>query len=271
MLDGIWNGLRTAALLAGMLLSFTLLGAHPGQADELDAVLRSGRIRIATDLGVPPFGQLGADGEPAGLDIDLGRKLARDLGVTYAHVPVTGQNRVPYLQTNQADLVISSFTLTAERAKAVAFSMPYVDVPGVIVAPGAVKLAEPADLASVTVGLARGTTHEQFLRRYNVPLKVVRFDDDAAAQAALITRQVDAFGTNAGVAAMLQQRYPDRAYTIRFTAQDAFYAIGANRTSTDLMRWVNAWLFLSRYDGSLEEIRARWLGPEIGKLPAGMR
>ena len=47
-------------------------------------------------------------------------------------MPTTGSSRIPLLQTGKADLVISSLSITPERAKAIDFSVPYADLLSVV-------------------------------------------------------------------------------------------------------------------------------------------
>lgn len=62
---------------------------------------------------------------PQGYDIDVAKLIADKLGVKVELVPVTSANRVPYLQTNKVDLVISSLGKNAEREKVIDFSTAY--------------------------------------------------------------------------------------------------------------------------------------------------
>ena len=62
------------------------------------------------------------DFSDARFSVDL---LAKDLGVELEIVPVTSSNRIPYVVTRRADLVISSLSILTERAKSIAFSTPY--------------------------------------------------------------------------------------------------------------------------------------------------
>src|SRR3977135_1883344 len=63
------------------------LSAH---ADPLDDIKKAGKIRIAIDLAIPPFGMTDDKMQPTGSDVDLARLLAKDLGVHLEIVPPTG-------------------------------------------------------------------------------------------------------------------------------------------------------------------------------------
>src|SRR5215475_6215515 len=134
-------------------------------ADQLDDIKKSGKIRIAIDLGVPPYGMTDDKMQPAGLDIEAAQMLAKDWGLQFEHVPTTGASRIPALQTGKADLVISSLSYTPERAKVIDFSKGYAVLRTVIAAPKNIALKSMADLDGKTVGTVRGTTHDTQLTK----------------------------------------------------------------------------------------------------------
>src|SRR4029077_14452368 len=104
------------ALLAGVLLALLSL-AVPAQADTLDDIRKAGKVRIAIDTAIPPFGMTDDKMQPAGSDVDTAQLLARDLGVKLEIGTTTGATRIPMLQTDKADLVISTLSITPDRAK----------------------------------------------------------------------------------------------------------------------------------------------------------
>src|SRR6476661_1158206 len=71
------------------------------RADLLDDVRAAKKIRVAIDLGSPPFGTTDSAMNPTGSDVETARLLARDLGVALEIVPTTGANRIPFLQTGK--------------------------------------------------------------------------------------------------------------------------------------------------------------------------
>ena len=63
--------------------------------------------------------------QPTGSDVETGKLLAKDLGVEFELVSTTGASRIPSLQTGKADVVISTLSVTPERAKVIDFSPAY--------------------------------------------------------------------------------------------------------------------------------------------------
>ena len=154
-------------IVGSMALAITALVAVTSlaHADALDDIKKAGKIRIAIDLGVPPYGMTDDKMQPAGLDVEVAKLLAKDWGLEFEHVPTTGASRIPALQTGKADLVISSLSYTAERAKVIDFSLGYAVLRTVIAAPKSVALKSMADLDGKTVATVRGTTHDTQLTK----------------------------------------------------------------------------------------------------------
>ena len=98
-----------SVLVTGLLLT---LGAQAQSA--LDEVMKAKKITIAIPTDFPPYGFVGTDLKPQGLDIDMANYIAAKLGVAVELAPVTSANRIPYLQTRKADLVVYTLGKNAE-------------------------------------------------------------------------------------------------------------------------------------------------------------
>src|SRR5882672_6840390 len=167
-------------LLAGLAL---LLGAAAPRADTLSDIKAAKKIRISIDLTNSPYGRTDEKLQPSGSDVDIAKLLAADLGVAYEIVPTTGSSRIPLLQTGKADLVISSLSITPDRAKAIDFSVPYADLLSVVAGPKAVAVKSLADLDGKKVAVTRGTTQDtdltQRAKNNEINSQIVRYEDDA--------------------------------------------------------------------------------------------
>src|SRR5215469_2706467 len=147
-----------AALLAVPALA--LVTVQAANADALDAIAKRGTLRVAVPEDYPPFGAIGPDMQPQGYDIDMAALLAKSMKVKLQLVPVNSANRIPYLQTDKVDLVISSLGRTPEREKVIDFSQAYAPYFQGVFGPADIKIAGPADLSGKTVGATRGALEE---------------------------------------------------------------------------------------------------------------
>ncbi|SJZ86155.1 polar amino acid transport system substrate-binding protein [Enhydrobacter aerosaccus] len=250
----------------GIVLSLAAIVGVNGiaAADQLDDIKKAGKIRIAVDLGVPPYGMTDDKMQPTGSDIDTARALAKDWGLEFEHVPTTGASRIPALQTGKADLVISTLSITPERAKVIDFSLGYAVLRTVIAAPKSIALKSMADLDGKTVGTVRGTTHDtQLTKEGPKGMKLVRYEDDATEAQAFLSGQVDIFSTAELLVAPIAKKNPAREVEVKFVLDSFKLAVGVRKGETRLLEEVNKWILANLKNGHLNEIYKKYHGSDL--------
>lgn len=254
--------LRTA------LLSLLLLAGSTAHADQLDTILAARKLRVAIDLAVPPYSMKDDKLKLIGSDVETAQLMARDFGLELEVVPTTLTNRVPYLQTNKADVVISAFSITPERAKVIDFSIPYAPILVVVGAPRGMKIGSPADLAGKKVIATRGTTNDQELTKVAPPsATITRFDDDATSMTAMVSGQADIWVTSPMLLRVVNEKNPARDVESKFTLKANMLAVGLRKGETRLKDKIDAWIRANLRNGQLNAIYGRYhhaeLPPEI--------
>ena len=238
--------------------------SHVASADMLDDIKKAGKIGIAIDLGVPPYGMTDDKMAPMGSDIDTAHALAKDWGLEFEHVPITGATRIPALQTGKADLVISTLSITAERAKVIDFSLGYAVLRTVIAATRSQNLKSLADLDGKTVGTVRGTTHDtQLTQQGPKGMKLVRYEDDATEAQAFLSGQVDIFSTGELLVAPIARKNPARQVEVKFVLDSFKLAIGVKKDEKRLLEEVNKWIAANLKNGRLNEIYKKHHGNDL--------
>jgi polar amino acid transport system substrate-binding protein len=235
--------------------------AHSASADALDDIKKAGKIRIAIDLGVPPYGMTDDKMQPTGSDVATAKALAKDWGLEFELVPTTGATRIPALQTGKADLVISTLSITPERAKVIDFSKGYAVLRTVIAAPKSVNVKSMADLDGKTVGTVRGTTHDTQLTKDGPKgMKLVRFEDDATEAQAFLSGQVDIFSTAELLVAPIDKKNPARQVEVKFVLDTFKLAVGVKKDEARLLEEVNKWIAANLKNGKLDTIYREYHG-----------
>lgn len=252
--------MKSFAVAAAATMLTLAAGVVSLHAASLEEIRKRGVIRVATDLGVPPYASTDANMQPQGSDVETAQKLADDLGVKLEIVPVTGPNRVPFLLTDKADVVISSFSITEERKKVVNFSNPYGALQLVVAAPESIELTDISGLKGKSIGVVRGNVQDTVITE-TAPsgTNIMRYDDDATVSAAVISGQIDAFCTNSPLVMTLAERNPNLKITPRFVAKLLPYAVGMRKQDEDLRVYVNDWVAKGIEDGSLGKIYEKWM------------
>jgi polar amino acid transport system substrate-binding protein len=234
----------------------------------LDTVIKRGSITVGTSLGTPPYGLTNSDMQPDGYDVGTAKLIARELGVKLNLIDIVAANRIPSLTSGKADIVISSFSITSERAKAIAFSnCVYVDQQ-VAVAPKSLVLTGNADLKGKRIGVTRSTTNDIAVTRHAPEgTDIQRYDDDASTSQALIAGQVQAIVTSAALGVAIRDRNPSMALETKYVVSQAPMSIGLRQGDPDMLHWINTALFMLWTNGDLQPLQQKWFGAANTDLP----
>ncbi|WP_416408763.1 transporter substrate-binding domain-containing protein [Agrobacterium rosae] len=251
---------------AALALAASVSFAAPSSADTLSDISARGSIRVAVPQDFPPFGSVGIDMAPRGYDIDVANLIAEKLGVKTELVPVTSANRVPYLQTNKVDLVISSLGKNADREKVIDFSVAYAPFFNGVFAPDAVKIEKAEDLSGKTIGVTRGAVEDLELTKIApADTTIKRYEDNNGTISAFLSGQVETVATGNVVAAAILEKNPPKRPELKFLIKNSPCYIGLNKDQPALREKVDAILAAAKADGSLNAIAQKWLKTDLPK------
>ncbi|MCM2432424.1 transporter substrate-binding domain-containing protein [Agrobacterium rosae] len=251
---------------AALALAASVSFAAPSSADTLSDISARGSIRVAVPQDFPPFGSVGIDMAPRGYDIDVANLIAEKLGVKTELVPVTSANRVPYLQTNKVDLVISSLGKNADREKVIDFSVAFAPFFNGVFAPDAVKIEKAQDLSGKTIGVTRGAVEDLELTKIApADATIKRYEDNNGTISAFLSGQVETVATGNVVAAAILEKNPPKRPELKFLIKNSPCYIGLNKDQPALREKVDAILAAAKADGSLNAIAQKWLKTDLPK------
>jgi polar amino acid transport system substrate-binding protein len=241
------------------------LSAHA--ADLLDEITQRGTIRVAVPTDYPPFGFVGPDMKPQGLDVDMARLIAQKLGVKVELVPVTAPNRVPYLQTGKTDLTISSLGKTPERAKVIDFSIAYAPFFDAVFGAKGNPAKTYDDLAGKVIAVTRGSMQDQELQNLAPKAVVQRYEDNNSTIAAFMSGQAELFASGTPVAAALTQRNPKLDLALKVVLANSPCYVGVRKGQPQLLARIDEIIREAKRSGQLDEMSKRWMGAPAGDLP----
>jgi len=257
-----------AAIGAGLMVGAM---ASTAAAQTVESIKSAGTVKIGMLVDFPPFGIMNTSNEPDGYDADVAKLLAKELGVKVQIVPVTGPNRIPYLQSNQVDLLVASLGITEERAKSVDFSQPYAGISIGVFGAKDTAVSKPEDLSGKTIGVARASTQDTGVTKIAPKdAKIQRFDDDASAVQALLSGQVELIGVSNVVAAQIEKAAPGR-FDQKLQLSQQVQGIAVRKGSTELLAAINAFVEKVKANGELNKIHEKWLGAPLPDFVAGAK
>lgn len=248
------TSLFAAALCAGV------VGTTVAQADVLADATKAGVLRVAVPQDFPPFGSVGPDLKPRGYDIDVANLIGRELKLKVELIPVSSTNRIPYITTGKADLVISSLGKNPDREKVLDFSIPYAPFYNGIFGAADVAVKSAADTAGKTVGVTRGSVEDlEFSKIAPATATIKRYEDNNATISAYLSGQVQLIATGNVVAAAINEQSKGKKLDTKFLIKDSPCYVGVNKGEAALLAKVNEIITKLKQNGDLNQVSERWL------------
>ena len=128
--------MRSRELLLALLLGCAAVPVH-AQESLLDTVLKRDKLIVATYSTSPPLAYVDDAGKLVGFEIDMAQEIAKDLlgdPEKVEFVVVQSDGRFPAALSGKVDFGLCSTTIYPDRAVRIAFTRPYLDTGGSIIA-----------------------------------------------------------------------------------------------------------------------------------------
>ena len=234
------------------LLLALLLCVAPAFAEE------DNTFTIATNAEFAPWEMVGEGGEYVGIDMDLARLIAEELGMELVIENVDFNSVVNMVVTGKADAAIAGLTITPEREEEVLFSIPYATaVQSVIVREGYAEIATLEDLVGKIVGVQMSTTGDLFVSEME-GVEVRQYSSGTNAAMDLAAGRVDALMSDSAPAAIIVSNIEGLVIREGIEMDEESYSIAFAKDNTELCEQVNAILEKLIEDGTVEELYLKY-------------
>ena len=258
---GAW---KTFGALAGLTLMMAVPGA--ASAHTLDEILSAKKIVVGINPNLPPLGSFDDKNQVVGFDVDIATKLAALLGVDMSVVQVNSADRVPYLATGKADIVLGALTRTPDRAKVIEFSVPLQTeaISALTLAAKPYKTMEDLDSPDVHLIEVRGTTPVDFVKTHLPKAQVTLVDNYPDAVKSLFQGRGDAIVDVVDYLGQYAKSYstPSRVITDK-NAEIDYDGIGVASGNEALRLWLNTALFQMQSSGFVATTYKKWFGIDM--------
>jgi polar amino acid transport system substrate-binding protein len=211
-------------------------------------VRRRKRWIIGVKCDAPPFGYINVQGQNAGFDVEIAHWFARfafGKSNRVGFVCVTTPVREPALTNNRVDLVIATFTYTADRDTRIDFSRAYYKATGRLLVRNDSPIHTLNDLNGRKVATTSGSIYDKWVKKCFSNTSLVVTDSFTNALTAFRDGRADTLMWDDTV--LLGIATSDR--NLKLT-NDTFlalpYGIGIKQGNVAMKRWVDSRLELMR-------------------------
>lgn len=222
----------------------------------------SDALVVAMELAYPPFEMKDMDGNPTGVSVDLANAFGEFVGREIIIENTAWDGLIPSIVTGNADMIISSMSVTEERSEIVDFSTPYANSILAIVAnvDSEVESVEDFNSADLTMAVKLGSTGHLYAEKNLPDVNLTVLTDESACLTEVVQGKADGFiyGQDSIIAAL--ESYPDDTKAIFIPAYNAEpWGIAVQKDNSELLDQLNDFIPQFRADGGFDELTEKYL------------
>ena len=268
------------ALLAAA-ASIAALAVSSASAQDLPARIKeAGKIIIGTNNNYPPIiFKDPATNELQGVDIELGKAIAKQLGVEAEFQEIAFAQMLPSLQTGRIDMVMAGMSDTPAR-RDIADFVDYMKSGAQFYTITALadQIKSTDDLCGKTVGASRSTNWPQQIGEWSdkncvakgkPAITVVGTEGSADARTQLKTQRLQAAAQGNETLPYFQKLEPDTYVPIGTAFTESLVGIPVLKSEPQLRDAVKAAVEKLQADGTYDQILAKY-GLQANKLAAAL-
>lgn len=209
------------------------------QGRTIKQIKKSGKIKIAVFGDLKPYGWVDKNGKRQGYDIELAKRIAKDLGVKVKYVQVNANARVDALNSGKVDLALANFTVTPERKEIISFAKPYMKVSVGVASKKNNLITKVNQLKGKNLIVNKGTTAETYFTKEYTAAKLLKFDSKTQQFAALKDGRADAITDDNSYLFAWIKDHPDYKVGIKQLGKQSYIAPGVQKNNKSVLNWTN--------------------------------
>ncbi len=222
------------------------------------------QLIVGMELSSPPFDMTDEHNQPTGIDVELAHALGDALGREMVIRNTSFEGLIPALQTGKIDLILSSMTITAQRAESIDFSDAYLHV-GICLLVNAgsdVRRADDLNRPGRKVVVKNNTTGYFYAQEHLPNAELLQITEPGACVLEVVQGKADAFIYDQFSVFQYQRQNPKTTRAVLEPLRKENWGIGVRKGNAELLRQVNAFLADFRARKGLETIAGKYLAAD---------
>ena len=246
------------------LLLLAVLASPFVQADTLDDILERGTLRVGVAEFVP-WAIPAKRGGHVGYDIDLGVKLAKDMGVRADFKVYEWKDIIPALENGDVDMIAGGIVVTPQRALRITFTQPIAQS-GAGMATNThmtkdVQALPELNDPDIVIATVTNTFSEGVARSIFDKAEIHSHSSKDDAEKEILEGRAHAYISSLPAVQFLVMNNSD---AIDLPLSDPLVgwaeAIAVQKGEQELLNFLNAWITAHQADHWLETTRDYWFG-----------
>lgn len=216
-------------------------------------------LRVGVSVKAPPL-IFKHNRQIVGIEADLARELAADLGKKLVFVELNWKDQILALENNRIDIIMSGMTITDLRMMRIGFTDPYFVSGQMAMIRSVDALTYVTLLQDGRIGYVRRTTGENFIKQYFPGTQKSGFAASEDGVKALINKKIDVLVHDGPIILYLASKYDSKGVTpVYRVLTEEYLGWGIRRDNVELRAKANDFLEKIKKDGQLDAIIQQWI------------
>jgi len=250
-----------------LLAAAMVLGAATAQASAAPV-----KFSVAAEP-YPPFASKNAAGVWEGFEVDLAKAVCKAASLDCEIAETAWDGIIPALTSKKIDVIFASMTITPDREKTIAFSIPYYNTPAEVIAPKGDKVDISAEgMKGKTIGVQTGTTHAEYADKTwakTASVKIYNTQDEANSD--LAAGRLDAVLADATALDAFLAADGGSCCDVKGFPKDPLFEAGVGaglrKEDTELKAKVDAGIVAVYKSGEFDAIQKKYFKYDVGTPP----
>lgn len=239
-----------------------MLAAAAQAGPIMDRILEKEELVIGLTATQPPLSVKAQSGQIIGLDADLAKSIALNMGVNIKFTTMKFAELLPALKAGKIDMIISSMTMTPRRNLNVAFVGPYyVSGKGILTKARNIaefQAAHGLNKDGFKVAALKNSTSQDFVTGTAPKATLVKVQSYDEALELLFQDKINALIADYPFCAFSAYRHKDKGL-VAAQSKLTFEPLGiAVQEDALLINWLQNFMIMLQGSGQLELMHKRW-------------
>ena len=263
----IMGAVLAAAIAAGVAMPTSAQDTRQALSSEsvIETIKQRGVVKIGLSLFIP-WSMRDKNGELIGFELDVGRKLAEDMGVDVEFIPTAWDGIIPALVAGKFDVIISGMSVTAQRNLTINFTNPYAFSGLTILANREMTEGMTLDdlnSPDVIFTARRGATPAVVIAKRFPNAQLLQFDEDGASAQEVLNGNAHATMASEPTPSREARMHPETLvvpFDMLFDQRGEGFAL--RKGDPDALNYFNNWIGHQWRTGWLKETHDYWFTTE---------
>lgn len=265
----LWFAAAVLMLLLAASEASAATRADLARESTLEQVLQRGVLRVGFSTFVP-WAMQDKKGDFVGFEIDVARRLAKDMGVQVQFEPTQWSGIIPALLSGKFDIIIGGMSIQPQRGLKVNFTIPYEYSGMSLVAgrklAGKLKALNDFNQPSIILAVRQGTTAVEAARKHLPKAQLKFFDNEAQTVQEVLNGRAHAVVASEPFPAFQALKHKDQLFlpvTKAFTREPIAFAV--RKGDPDFLNFLDGWIRVVDDEGWLTERHNYWFRTDAWK------